>query len=230
VTDYRSINEKGDTDMVKIIMDHDERLNDIINKTEKLLAKKGYDNTSIADIIEKVGIAKGTFYHYFSSKDDLLDAIVDRMFHKIWDSVEVIVANDDLDAIGKFLKAFVAFRTIGKGQEKVLKDIHKKENAHIHLKIESKMYPEIIPKFEKIIHQGIDEGVFDTKYPKEAATVILISISALTSVKEHANNLRKGVTDVDSLVMFFDLMERILGAKRGIFMRYMKKMEGGRGK
>jgi len=69
--------------MIKIIMEHDERIKDIIKKAEKLFAKKGYDNTSVADIIEKVGIAKGTFYHYFKSKDELLDTIVGRMMKKI---------------------------------------------------------------------------------------------------------------------------------------------------
>jgi AcrR family transcriptional regulator len=207
-------------------MEHDERVKDIIENAEKLLVKKGYDNTSVADIIKKVGIAKGTFYHYFKSKDELLDAIVDRMLHEIWDSVDVIVANDDLDAIGKFFGFFGVFRTISKGREKLVEDIHKEENAHIHLKLEKKMYPVITPKFEKIIHQGIEEGVFDTKYPGESATVIMVSIAALTEIQEHAHNLTKGVTDIDRLVMFFDLMERILGAKPGIFMKYMKKMEG----
>ncbi len=210
--------------MIKIIMEHDERINDIINKAEKLFAKKGYDNTSVADIIKKVGIAKGTFYHYFKSKDELLDAIVERILREIWDSVDVIVANDDLDAIGKFFGFFGVFRTISKGREKLIEDIHKEENAHIHLKLEKKMYPEITPKFEKIIRQGIKEDVFDTKYPAEAAKVIMVSIATLTPVQQHSHNLKNGVTDLDDLKMFFDLMERILGAKPGLFMKHMKKL------
>jgi len=211
--------------MIKMIMEHDERVKDIIDKAEKLLIKKGYDNTSIADIIKKVGIAKGTFYHYFKSKDELLDAIVERMLHEIWDQVDIIVANEDLDAISKFFGFFGVFRTISEGREKLIEDIHKEENAHIHLKLEKKMYPVITPKFEKIIRQGIDEGVFDTKYPREAATVIMVSIAALTPVQDHTHNIRKGVTDIDQLNMFFDLMERILGVKPGLFLKCAKKME-----
>jgi AcrR family transcriptional regulator len=205
-------------------MEHNERMNDIIKKAEKLFTKKGYDNTSVADIIKKVGIAKGTFYHYFKSKDELLDAIVERMLREIWDSVDVIVVNDDLDAINKFFGFFGVFRTISKGREKLIEDIHKEENAHIHLKLEKKMYPEITPKFEKIIRQGIDEGIFNTKYPSEAAMVIMVSISTLTPVQEHSHNIKNGVTDIDQLKMFFDLMERILGAKPGLFMKHMKKL------
>ncbi len=229
VIDRRSVGDRRSAykvvlKMIKIIMEHDERIKDIIEKAEKLFMKKGYDNTSVADIIKKVGIAKGTFYHYFRSKDELLDAIVDRMLKEIWDQVDVIVGKDDLDAISKFFDFFGVFRTISKGREKLIEEIHKEENAHIHLKLEKKMYPVITPKFEKIIRQGIDEGVFDTKYPGETATVIMVSIAALTPVQEHAHNIKEGVGDIQQLKMFFDLMERILGAKHGIFMKHMKKM------
>ncbi|WP_455391883.1 TetR/AcrR family transcriptional regulator [[Eubacterium] cellulosolvens] len=212
--------------MIKIIMEHDERVKDIIDKAEELFAKKGYDKTSIADIIKKVGIAKGTFYHYFKSKDELLDAIVDRMLREIWDRVDVIVAKDDLDAIGKVFGLFGVFRTIAKGREQLMEDLHKEENAHIHLKIEKKMYPEITPKFEKIISQGVAEGVFDTKYPGEAARVIMASIAALTELKEHVHNAVTREVDMDRVKMFLDLIERILGAKPGTFMKYVKKMGG----
>ena len=50
--------------------------NKIIDTTEQLLADKGYDNTSVNDVIRSSGIAKGTFYHYFSSKDALLDHLL----------------------------------------------------------------------------------------------------------------------------------------------------------
>jgi len=212
--------------MIKIIMEHDERVKDILDKSEKLLAKKGYDNTSIADIIKKVGIAKGTFYHYFKSKDELLDAIVDRMLHHIWAQIDVIVDNNDLDAIGKFFGFFGVFRTISEGREKFLEDIHKEENAHIHLKIEKKMYPEITPKLEKIIRQGIDENVFDTKYPAEAAKIIMVSIAALTELQEHVHKSIQREVDMARVEMFLDLMERLLGAKPGLFMKYLKKVGG----
>ena len=212
--------------MIKIIMEHDERVKDILDKAEKILVKKGYDNTSIADIIKKVGIAKGTFYHYFKSKDEFLDAIVDRMLHEIWDAVDVIVAKDDLNAIEKFFGFFGVFRTISKGREKLMEDIHKEENAHIHLKIEKRMYPVINPKFEKIIRQGIDEGVFDTKYPAEAAKIIMVSIATLTEIQEHVHKETERELDKAKIIMFFDLMERILGAKPGLFMKHLKKMGG----
>lgn len=209
--------------MIKVIMNHDERLNDIINKTEKLLAKKGYEKTSVADIIKKVGIAKGTFYYYFKSKDDLLDAIVEKMLKEIWAQVDIIVVKNDLNAIDKVFEFFGAFRSVTVGREKLIEDIHKEENAHIHLKLEKKMYPVIIPKFEKIIHQGLEEGVFDTEYPLEASTVLMTSMATLDQVQNYSHKVKNKITDLNQLKMYFDLMERILGAKRGTFMKYIKR-------
>ena len=57
----------------------EERKNEILDVAEELFAEKGYDNASTNDIIARIGIARGTLYHHFGSKEEILDAIVDRM-------------------------------------------------------------------------------------------------------------------------------------------------------
>jgi AcrR family transcriptional regulator len=201
-------------------MEHDERVKDILDKTEKLLVKKGYDNTTVADIIRKVGIAKGTFYHYFKSKDELLDAIIERIIQDISNQIDEIIENNELDAISKVLGFFSVFQKISKVQKILIENIHSKD-AHIHLKFDKKMDNEITPKFEKIIRQGIDEGVFDTKYPAEAAKVTLASIVALTEIQDRF----EGVTDLERVHMFYDFISRILGTNFGTFQKYINKKD-----
>lgn len=53
------------------------RRSEILDVAQRLFYLKGYDQTSVQDIITEIGIAKGTFYHYFNSKLELLDAIID---------------------------------------------------------------------------------------------------------------------------------------------------------
>ena len=64
---------------MRVVKSAEERKNEILDVAEQLFAEKGFDNASTNDIIKKIGIARGTLYHHFTSKEEILDAIVDRM-------------------------------------------------------------------------------------------------------------------------------------------------------
>lgn len=56
----------------------EERRNEILDAADELFGQKGFDGTSTNDLLEKVGIARGTLYHHFKSKEDIMDALIDR--------------------------------------------------------------------------------------------------------------------------------------------------------
>ena len=58
------------------LKDREERKKEILMIARKLFAEKGYDQTSINDILKIIEIAKGTFYYYFTSKEELLEEII----------------------------------------------------------------------------------------------------------------------------------------------------------
>ena len=60
----------------------DERKAQIINAAESVFTQKGFDEARMDDIAEETGLSKGTLYLYFKSKDDLIIAILDRMFQR----------------------------------------------------------------------------------------------------------------------------------------------------
>ena len=63
--------------MARIVKEADERRNEILDAAETLLQKRVL-KTTIIDILNQVGIAKGTFYYYFKSKEEVMDAIIER--------------------------------------------------------------------------------------------------------------------------------------------------------
>ncbi|OYT42848.1 hypothetical protein B6U90_07700 [Thermoplasmatales archaeon ex4484_6] len=141
------------------IKKHEERRTEIIETAVELFAQHGYDETSVNMIIDRIGIAKGTFYHYFSSKDELLEEIVDLMVEK----VEI-------------------------GWERISEFLHEERNAHWHLKLEKKLLPSLIDSYRRIIEQGVREGIFDVELPRETAVALLGAINALTEGKhDHVN-------------------------------------------
>jgi AcrR family transcriptional regulator len=66
----------------------DERKSQIINAAEDVFTKKGFDEARMDDIAEETGLSKGTLYLYFKSKDDLIIAILDRMFQREFKQLE----------------------------------------------------------------------------------------------------------------------------------------------
>ena len=64
---------------MRIVKEAEERKNEILDVAENLFMKKGFDGTSTNDILQAVGIARGTLYYHFKSKEDIMDALIHRM-------------------------------------------------------------------------------------------------------------------------------------------------------
>jgi AcrR family transcriptional regulator len=62
---------------------HALRRDEFLDVAQRLLETKGYEQVSIQDVLREVGTSKGAFYHYFSSKQALLDAVVQRVAEAI---------------------------------------------------------------------------------------------------------------------------------------------------
>ena len=88
---------------MKVIKNGEERKHEILDIAKELFIEKGYENTSIVNILEKVGIAKGTLYYYFTSKEEILDAIIDRISEKIFYKAQEISKDPSLSVQEKIL-------------------------------------------------------------------------------------------------------------------------------
>lgn len=73
---------------MRIIKEADIRKNEILDAAGILFTEKGYDNTSVTDIMNAVGIAKGTLYHHYKSKEDILNALIKRQTDDIFFSAK----------------------------------------------------------------------------------------------------------------------------------------------
>ena len=211
--------------LVRVSKDPEIRRKEILDAAVRLFEEKGYDDTAVSDIVKKVGVAQGTFYYHFRSKEEVLDAFLDDIIEEIRIKLTA-VCEMELDAIGKVLYYFRVFNTAGIGRERIMEFLHEERNALLHMKLEKKIYPKVLPPFEKIIRQGISEGVFDTDYPLEAALAIFGASNAISEGKhDHAMT---NVAEDRILISTTDVMERILGAEKGIFLKYYReKMEEG---
>lgn len=210
--------------MARITKEYRERKNELLDTAQEIFLTKGYKQTSVESIIKKVGVAKGTFYYYFKSKEDLLDKLVKRMADKIQIEIKKIVEKKDLDAISKLEKAYSVAGNIKLENihliKLMLKILYEKDNLILRYKVYKSNIELIVPEFAKIIEQGVKEKSFNTPYPCEAARLFfeLGSIlgdtmsKLLLELDEKPENMNKMLKEIK---VYEDAMERILGARKG---------------
>ncbi|MEZ4835451.1 MAG: TetR/AcrR family transcriptional regulator [Caldilineaceae bacterium] len=84
-----------------VVKEYDERYAEFLD-VARLFYTKGYAQTPVQEIIDAIGVAKGTFYHYFDSKGDLLDALIERMLTQQLQSLTPLMQDTTTDAATKF--------------------------------------------------------------------------------------------------------------------------------
>jgi len=210
--------------MARVTKEYHMRKNELLDTAQEIFLTKGYKQTSVESIIKKVGVAKGTFYYYFKSKEDLLDKLVKRMADKIQIEIKKIVKKTDLDAISKLEKAYSVAGNIKLQNihliKLMLKILYEKDNLILRYKVYKSNVELVVPEFAKIIEQGVKEKLFNTPYPYKAAKLFfeLGSIlgdtmsKLLLELDEKPENMDKMLKEIE---VYEDAMERILGAKKG---------------
>jgi AcrR family transcriptional regulator len=170
--------------MARTVKAPDIRRNEILEVARQLFYARGYEQTSVQDIIDQVGIAKGTFYHYFGSKLDLLDELIERMVDDSMQIIEPIATDPDLAAPAKFRQLFSAIASWKSQSRTFLLDILRpyfgNDNAVLRLKMQAAGAARIVPVLACIIRQGRTEGVFATDYPEEISELIVLILMALS--------------------------------------------------
>lgn len=165
--------------VMRIVKEHDERKNEIIDTASRIFAQKGYDKASVNDILNAIGIAKGTFYHYFKSKEDVLDAVIDRATDIIMEQVKEVIENPQLSPEEKLLGVFMAMRIEGQMDEGFLEEMHQPENALMHQKSLVSIITVLTPVLTEVVKEGMEKGAFHCAYPEQYMQIFLASATTL---------------------------------------------------
>ena len=188
----------------------EERKKEILDIAEELFTAKGYDNTSTTDILDRVGIARGTIYYHFKSKEEILDALIDRITQGIVRNVKSALSYDA--PAPKKIIAFIGATKVDSAIGKEITDhAHKPQNALMHQKMMNSLLAELTPIAAGIIRDGIKEGSFSTDYPDEAAEMLLVYSSV---VFDDMNEITEAEREKKVAGFVFN-MEKLLGVKSG---------------
>lgn len=204
---------------MRISKEHDERRNEIIDTAERLFRTRGYEKSTVNDILKEVAIAKGTFYHYFKSKEDVMDAIVLRNREVIVIRAEKILKKDDISPKEKLMYTFMAMRIDDIVDSDMLDELHKTENALLHQKTLNQIVTAMAPLLVKVIEEGIEKKVWRCRYPLEYMQIFLAASLTLTDdgIFEMDNNSQMKVLNA-----LISMLEKMLEVPEDTFMELMQ--------
>ena len=203
---------------------HTVRKEAFMEVAQRLLQTKGYERMSIQDLLEELGASRGAFYHYFDSKQALLEAVVDRITDAALGSVEPVINDASLTAADKLTRVFAdigRWKTERRALVLSLMEVWMSdENAIFREKIRQRLMTRLVPPLTRIVQQGMAEGTFTARSPQDTAMVLVMLIEGFQNralelfIARQANR----VTYEDAeryFATYLDAFERILGAAPG---------------
>lgn len=205
---------------MRIVKEAEERRNEILDVAEELFALKGYDATSTNDILNRIGIARGTLYYHFESKESILDAMIERISNSLIAKASVVASRNDIPVVDRIVQSIMSLNVESRIGDEIMKQVHKPQNALMHQKMQEYLQSKIVPIITKLVEEGIEEGIFKTDYPKQTVEMLLLySAEAFDAQNELTNEQM-----LERMNAFIYNTERLLGAKSGSMKESMKQI------
>lgn len=148
----------------------------IVTTARRLFFEKGYEHTSLQDIIDTLGgLTKGAIYHHFKSKEEIIFSVTDKIYAKHDTSWEQIIADQSVTGLEK-LRRLIKASLLSSNQNEIFTSAPDfTKNPQILVPQLESIFSETAPNYlEPIIRLGVEDGSIQTEYPRQLAEAILI--------------------------------------------------------
>ena len=205
---------------MRVVKEAAERRNEILDVAEELFVTKGYDKTSTNDILERIGIARGTLYYHFKSKEDILNAMIERINEALIAKVRVIASDTKIPVIDRIVMTIAGLNVESDIGKEIIDQVHKPQNALMHQKMQKNLVEGVAPILTGLLEEGNAQGVFHVKYP--AQTVEMFIIYSVTVFDDDYDVQGEGAEN--RIKAFLYNMEQLLGAEEGSVQKAMLQL------
>ena len=193
----------------------EKRKQELLDIAYTLFIQRGYENTSVDEIIEEAGIAKGTYYYYFESKEHMLEEVIGMMIDKEAGTA-VQILNSDIPVLHKIVGIISSIRP--EQSEREIEDaLVRPENAMMHNRIKRRLIEKVVPILSKAVEEGISEGIFACDDIPERVKMLLVISNGIFD---------EGTFSEKDIKVFIDVAEYLLGAQKGT-MEFIRDLIGG---
>ena len=212
--------------MARQIKSAAQRRGELLDSAQALFFERGYENTTVNDLIQHAGLSKGGFYHHFSSKEEVLEALVERLSSASMEQLADVLEHPQLDALAR-LNAFLSRARQMKVEQVpqmrgLFDTLFQPGNQVLYHRINAASMAVVCPLLARIIEQGRQEGCFNVPDAYLAAETILHLGAAsyrIVARALHAAGTEDATKAADELeqALYFQgiVIDRILGLEDG---------------
>ena len=203
---------------------HTVRREAFVEAATRLMQSKGFEQMSIQDVLDELDASRGAFYHYFDSKQALLEAVIDRMVEAGLASVQPIVDDPRLPAgakLGRVFSTLGQWKTERRELILAFLDVWLSDHhAVVREKFRRKLATRFVPVLARIVQQGLHEGAFHVESPEGAARVLMMVIQGMQEdatelfLARRANTVTYGEVEA-MFAACTGAFERVLGVQPG---------------
>ncbi|MDE6312957.1 MAG: TetR/AcrR family transcriptional regulator [Lachnospiraceae bacterium] len=156
------------------------KYNAILDALLKLLETKKIQTISVSEIAQTAGIGKGSIYYYFSSKNAILEALIERNYQNTLETAKKLTTQENVSPFTRMAMIFQACRSSSLdafADKSDLTQTSAYEDSVLHQKYLTYLITELKPVLTTIIQQGIEQGQIHFDYPEALAEIVLIVLA-----------------------------------------------------
>jgi AcrR family transcriptional regulator len=203
---------------------------EILDAAQRLVFTKGYQQMSVRDILDELSISSGAFHHYFGSRQELLEGLIEQIRQGSLLPLLPIIQDPDLSAVEKLQGIFDTLDSLRMAHRADLITVaqvwYTDDNALVRSKVDQAVFEQRAPLVADIIRQGTREGTFTAAFPDQAGEAVLSLLQGmgntharlLLSLVQENGKAAEGdrAREIEQIVVthaaYMEAIERLLGA------------------
>ena len=171
--------------MVRTTKDPEIRRQELMEAALELFLERGTDGTAVSDIVRRVGVAQGTFYYHFKSKDEVVDALAESMAEPLGQMVAGIADDESVSVAGRVGRAVTSLLDVIGASQQHLEGLIRPGNEVLHQRVADAMQARLHPAFVALVGEGQADGSLDAEPVEETVELVLAAITHLTRTQAH---------------------------------------------
>lgn len=194
--------------MERIVKPPEERKKELVEMAKKLFSERGYEKTKISDITQALNVSHGLIHHYFKSKADVFDAVIDNILEDKLAIVSEAANNHKMSFNEKLEKIFTLITKQSYDQKGIFTAIYTGGNEELLYRVARRKVARFAPLLEQMIKDGHEKGELDCPNPKATAWFCMYGEFGMMNIYTEDMKLEEMIGEIK------EMYARALGLKK----------------